>query len=250
MCRCTRWERVTGDRRARSIAVLMWVMVGMVGARVEAGEQDVVVLGASISQGWALDGFQQRTGGAPYRVRAMLDYQFDKSGLVREIVAAERKPRAVVIKECAAYFPGDLPWYRELVQGWTRTLAQAGVKPVLATVAPVTEKLPRWMAVKQFVKRYVLLRDDFVDNERRLNEIRAYNDWIREYARDENLPVLDLEAALRSGPDARFLPVDLHSGDGLHLNAAAYGKLDRALLATLDAVFAGARDPRAAGGGR
>ena len=67
-----------------------------------------------------------------------------------------------------------------------------------------------------------------------LEGILQYNDWIREYAAQEGLPSLDLEAPLRTSQNDRSLRVDLHSGDGLHLNAQAYGLLDKIVIPTLD----------------
>lgn len=63
----------------------------------------------------------------------------------------------------------------------------------------------------------------------RLTSILKYNDWIRAYAQKEGLVFFDLEAPLRISPEDRSLRLDLHSGDGLHLNSKAYGILDKAM---------------------
>jgi hypothetical protein len=60
---------------------------------------------------------------------------------------------------------------------------------------------------------------------------------VRGYAAREGLTVLDLEAPLRTSQDDRSLRVDLHSGDGLHLNAQAYELLDTVVVPTLDRAF-------------
>jgi hypothetical protein len=199
---------------------------------------EIVILGASISRAWQLDEFDERMKRPSIRVRAELEYEFDKSPAIKKVLAQTALPAAVVIKSCGAYFPGDLTLYRSLVQRWVTELRAANVQPVLATVAPVTEKLPPFMAFKQVVKRYVLFRDDAVDHPARLRDLHAYNDWVRDYARRERLPLLDLEAALWIGPAQRYLPVELQTGDSLHLAPEAYARLDRALLQLADTLAA------------
>jgi hypothetical protein len=53
--------------------------------------------------------------------------------------------------------------------------------------------------------------------------------------------VLDLEDPLRTSKEERSLRLDLHTGDGLHLNKKAYSSLDQIVLPTLDEIFRGDR---------
>jgi lysophospholipase L1-like esterase len=64
-----------------------------------------------------------------------------------------------------------------------------------------------------------------------------YNDWIKEYADKKELPLLDLEKALRTKDSNRFLRDELTKGDGLHLNEDAYRLLDDTLIRTLARAF-------------
>ena len=69
-----------------------------------------------------------------------------------------------------------------------------------------------------------------------MDRMREYNDWIKSYADENNLVVLDLEVPLRSEDPGRYLRDDLTKGDGLHLNANAYQILDNIVYPTLNQV--------------
>ncbi|HNZ11464.1 MAG TPA: SGNH/GDSL hydrolase family protein, partial [Smithellaceae bacterium] len=133
------------------------------------------------------------------------------------------------------YFPGDLGQYQELMKGWIKECRKAGVVPVPTTVVPVvSSKNKPWKdRLKDFIKT-MLGRPTTATQ---LEGIFRYNDWIKEYAMQEGLTVLDLEAPLRTSQDDRSLRVDLHSGDGLHLNSRAYAMLDAIVVPTLDRAF-------------
>ena len=62
-----------------------------------------------------------------------------------------------------------------------------------------------------------------------------YNDWIKQYCSDEEVSVLDLEAALRVSDSNRVLNPDYDSGDGLHPNELGYTeRLDSILIPALE----------------
>ena len=69
--------------------------------------------------------------------------------------------------------------------------------------------------------------------------IIEYNDWIKSYTEKENIPCLDLEAALRISSNDRALRHDLAAPDGLHLNKKAYTVLDQWLLDNLGIIVPG-----------
>lgn len=196
----------------------------------------IQLLGASISARWKLDEFPQRVGDASFGVTAVQEYDFDKSQLLHDALKQGARPDAIVIKECAAYFPGDLDQYKKKVAQWAGEAKRAGIRPILATTVPVTEELPTWFYVKKLVKRYILMRD-VVDNSARLKEIWEYNDWVRRYGAENGFVVLDLERAVRISDKNRALRTDLHDGDGLHLNDDGYRALDTELLATLRGIY-------------
>jgi len=122
----------------------------------------------------------------------------------------------VILKECSSYFPGNSEAQRATFQGWEEKLSAAGAKVVLATVVPVTSKRSTLDAGKQ-------------------EALTAFNAWVREFAARKNLAVLDLDAAVRSGAPGSSLKDEYTSGDGSHLNQAAYAvPLDARLQTGLD----------------
>lgn len=196
---------------------------------------DVVLIGASIGQDWNLAGLPERTGQTRISLEALQIWQFDKSEAVNEVLQRPKRPfnlslgyvksllkdpprpaQVVLIKECSAYFPGDtaLPRKQALVDQWVRQIRERKVAPMLATVVPVTAERSHRDPGKQ-------------------EALRVFNDWLRNYAKHQAIPLVDLEAALRADNQDRFLRDDLTSGDGSHLNSKAYGILDRLLIETL-----------------
>jgi hypothetical protein len=148
------------------------------------------------------------------------EYQFDKGNRIREILSSN-KPDIMIIKECAAYFPPDsqgssMSAYQDLIRDWVNLCRGEHVIPVLTTVVPIDPNNPsNWAG--------------------QLESILEYNDWIRDYCRDENISVLDLEKALRVSDSDRTLNPRYDSGDGLHPNDIAYSeKLDPILIPALE----------------
>ena len=196
----------------------------------------VVLLGASIGQAWNLPAFPERMHDKNYVIESFAVWQFDKSEMLEEVLMRpERKfhltrtflkslfqpapqpPNAIILKECSAYFPGDARQQKELVQKWVGEVNHVDIQPILATTVPVTRKRSGM-------------------DQGKTDALRGYNDWIRNYAKDLRLPLLDLEAALRTDPVERYLRDDLTSGDGSHLNAKAYEILDKLLYEMLTGV--------------
>jgi len=145
------------------------------------------------------------------------EYQFDKGNVIRDILQSD-KPDIMIIKECAAYFPPEtsIEAYKNLLRDWVNLCRGEGVIPVLTTVVPIDPDNPgNW--------------------EGQLESLLVFNDWIRDYCRDENISVLDLEAALRVSEDNRTLDNRYDSGDGLHPNDLAYSeKFDHILIPALE----------------
>jgi hypothetical protein len=190
----------------------------------------VLLLGASVGKAWEIEGLSQRLGLKDYRFEYVGKYDFDKTDALKAILARkENRPDAVFIKECAAYFPGDLDKYKKLMEGWVKECRSAGVTPIPTTVVPVIRDESLKTRIKDIIKRLI----GRPTSEARLTGILAYNDWIKSYARQEGLMVLDLEAPLRVSENDRSLRKDLHSGDGLHLNAKAYVLLDSIVQSVL-----------------
>jgi hypothetical protein len=160
---------------------------------VMVADKRVILIGASVAKAWRLHLVFPR-------VQTLVTYAFDKSELVEQALRA--RPDAIIVKECAAYFPS--PEVRtELVERWVQQIRSAGIRPVLATVVPVT-------------------RSHAARVPGRAEGLWAYNDWVREHAAREEVQVLDLEAALWLSSARRYLNDRLDSGDGLHLGRQTY----------------------------
>ncbi len=198
-------------------------------------QKHIVLLGASVGHAWKIEALPDRIDQSgstqAYRFEFVGEYAFDKTEALNKILQRmQNRPDVILIKECAAYFPGDLPQYQELVKGWVKECKKAGVIPVLTTVVPVTKAADLKSSLKDFIKPLL----GKANTSARLESLLQYNDWIKVYAKQEGLTVLDLEAPLRVSETDRRLRSDLHSGDGLHLNAQAYGMLDKIIIPTLD----------------
>lgn len=193
----------------------------------------LVLIGASIGRGWNLDGWPERMRERAFSAEALAVWKFDKTEAVEEVLLRPARrfqmtrtyvrslfrpappvPRVVILKECSAYFPGDLTAYQALTRTWVEKLRRRGVRILLATAVPVTHAKS---------DRY----------PRKQESLLEYNCWLREFAREQGAGVLDLERALADGAPGSFLPDKFAAPDGTHLNRAGYEVLDRALLAAL-----------------
>jgi hypothetical protein len=198
----------------------------------------VVLIGASIGQAWNLAGLPQRTGLSGFRFEALQAWQYDKSELIEETLlrpvrqfrftpgyvkgffrAAPTPADLIILKECSSYFPDDARRQRTLMREWVQRIRSRNIAVMLATVVPVTRERSGRDPGKQAA-------------------LCAFNDWLREFARERGLVLLDLEQALRADDRDRYLQDALTSGDGSHLNRQAYEILDRLLLQSLSTVFA------------
>jgi hypothetical protein len=224
-----------------AIAVLFG-LVGSINRRALMKQQadhrrHLVLVGASIGHAWRLAEWPHRVGNSRITAESIAAWQFDKSeaieGLLmrpatrfritRSYIASllhpPQRPDTVILKECSSYFPGDLVRYEDLTQGWIHRLRSNGVRVVLATVVPVT----RTRAKKNVGKQECL---------------REYNRWLRAFAVEHSLLLLDLEAAVRADDVEGYLAEGYASEDGSHLNGAAYLQLDQLLDAFVNRELA------------
>ncbi len=194
----------------------------------------VVLLGASVGRSWHIEDLPARIGIQNYRFEYVSAYQFDKTEALQRILQRSgNKSDAIFIKECAAYFPRDQVQYQAQMKKWVELCKEARVIPIPTTVVPVIKGGSLQLRAKETIK-WLLGKPTL---ESRLDGLLQYNDWIRSFAKKEGLAILDLEAALRTNEEDRSLRIDLHSGDGLHLNKKAYDLLDRIVLPTLEHAF-------------
>jgi lysophospholipase L1-like esterase len=173
--------------------------------------------------------FPARTRTERYRFQVFREYDFDKSKVVDQVLAAPPLPPAVVIlQECSVYFPGDLPTYQRMYRAWVELLHARGLRPVIATIVPPARSRGWWQASKDFVKQRVLRRPS------RFEQVVAFNDWLRALGAELAVPVLDLELLLRVSAADRHMRPEYDAGDGVHLTSRAYQQLDKDLLEFLD----------------
>jgi len=170
----------------------------------EGGSEYYVLVGASVGDAWNLRE-------VPFRLN--LDdniffgnrtvYQFDKTQEIKNIAESELPVSAVIIKECAAYFPRDLEESKKKIEEWVELLFNHGKQPMLATVVPVT-------------------KGHEAEYQGKFEAVLEFNDFIRAFGAQKNIYVLDLEKAVRISDSDRHLKEEFADEDGLHLLKRAY----------------------------
>lgn len=164
----------------------------------------VVLVGASVGKAWNFPQLTQRHHiGKDIVLSYRCRYDFDKSLELNNLLNAPFPVYAIIIKECSAYFPRDLESSEEQIKVWVDQIRSRNIIPILATVVPVTME-----------------RDK--SSPGKFKSLLKFNDFIRDYAAQEGLPILDLEAALRISDTDRHLRPDYAQPDGTHLVPEAY----------------------------
>jgi hypothetical protein len=244
-------------RRGLLVLLLIILVLVIAGYRISSSTSlsmqtkstHVLLIGASIGQGWRLTEWPSRMKLQGITAESLAVWDFDKTEAVKEVLMRPARPfrlgrsylkalfqpppkvpDIVILKECSAYFPGDIDQYRRKVTAWVEQLRSKNIVVVLATVVPVTSERGRKDAGKQ-------------------ESLLEYNRWVREYTKNTASPLLDLEAALRAGQPEAFLDRRYAVSDGSHLNQNAYSVLDAHLrsvvCAAAPAVCASTPEPRA-----
>ena len=196
-----------------------------------ASPRHILLLGASVGEAWRIAGLPERIDAEGFTFEYVGEYSADKSEKLAAILdRGQEKPDVVIIKLCAAYFPGEPEQYKTLIERWIGDCREKGVVPVLATVVPVTRSFP----LRIFVLS--LLHAKWRYPKGKYEAIIEFNDWIRDHAKGEGLVVLDLEAALRTSQSDRHLNGRYAKADGLHINEKAYAELDKLMLQTVHRI--------------
>ncbi len=203
----------------------------------EKKSKRIILIGASVGKAWNISALTDRVHNHDYAFEYVYSGGFDKTQKLEEVLSrVPDMPAGVFLKECAAYFPGDIDSYRKLVEKWIDDCLEAGVLPIPATVVPVT----RLHSLKKFAIDILKLRNPFKMGgpfrQKRQKAILEYNDWLRAYCREKDIVVLDLEKALRKGEKNRYLRSRFAKVDGLHLNKKGYQALDSLVLPLLEKV--------------
>jgi lysophospholipase L1-like esterase len=177
------------------------------------GEQRVVFMGDSITDSWDDPKYGGFFPGKPY-VNRGISGQTTPQMLVRfrpDVLAL--RPAAVVILAGTNDIAGNTgPMTLEAIQGNLASMSELarahGVRVVLASVLPVSD-YDKNREGKPIVRTA----------QRPPEQIRALNEWVKNYARENKLVYLDYYAA--TVDDKGFLKDEL-SDDGLHPNARGY----------------------------
>ena len=171
---------------------------------IAGGTSYVVLVGASIGRKWNLSQLPQRQrvdNAWVFGSRAI--YEFDKSRAIDNLVNMPVPVKSVILKECSAYFPRPQEKSEQSIKLWVKKLEDHDIRPILATTVPVT-------------------REHDAGHPGRFESILKYNDFIIRYAGQNNIPVLDLEKALRISEEDRHLRDEYAQPDGNHLVQKAY----------------------------
>jgi len=201
----------------------LFAVNNVVAVEVDMPEKDinVVLIGASIGNGWKFNELPERLGLEGFKLEFVPVFDtFDKSPAVDEIIKRSELPDVVIIKECSVYFPGNVADYKSKIRRWVEQLNGENIDVVFVTSVPVSERTGMVSKIKRLIKG-VMGKPD------KMEQLIAYNDWLREVASQKGIDVLDLEAVLRVSDEVHYMNPRYDRGDHVHLNAEAYKTMDQ-----------------------
>ena len=173
----------------------------------------VVFVGASITENWD---FEHYFNGVDFE--KVIHYDWDKTQVWDEV--QDHDPDLVVVKECGAYFYTDggtpLSEYENSMVDMVNRIRASGAIPVLCTTLPVD-----------------VGSGDCTQAQ--LNDLRAFNDWVRNYCSSQGIALLDYYDRIADGQGQ--LPASCHDGDGLHPNSAGYDIISPIVIPTLESAL-------------
>ena len=186
----------------------------------------IVVIGASYAKSWPV----KQLAGRPVINRGVGGQEtHDLLARFENDVVAER-PFAVVIwgfiNDIFRSPPEALAARKETIKRNVTemvTLARRnGIQPVLATEVTMRGKASLKNTVMGWIGR-ALGKRSYADNIN--GHVQEINDWIRNYAKQQTIPLLDLQPVLAEADGLRKKEYTME--DGSHLTEAAYGALTR-----------------------
>jgi len=201
-------------------------------ANPETGKPRMVILGASYAAGLkqpALAGYTVMNRGIGGEETGQMLARFE-----RDVIAAA--PAAVLIwgtiNNIHRAPPGPIDAvHRRVKADYEQMVSLAtakGIKVILATEITLTEAVG-WK--NKFAAWVGGLRGKEGYSARVNKEVRALNGWLRSYARQKGLQVLDFEQVLDDGEG--FRKEEYTSEDGSHVNAEGYAALTAYMVAQL-----------------
>ena len=195
-------RRLTGSTKQAETSIPYLEENARLRGAAEAGERDslrVVFIGASITHNWDLEKYFPKIhpvnrGVSGFAPDLLIKF---KSNVL------DLKPRAAVIKFCSINIRPQIPAY-QLRDGMAMAVQLArgnDILPIVATIIPSGKPAAH-------------IGDFSV-----IDSLRAFNDWVREYAEKESLPLIDYAKAIED--ENGFLPREC-SVDPVHLNDRGY----------------------------
>ncbi|MCX6555677.1 MAG: SGNH/GDSL hydrolase family protein [Candidatus Aminicenantes bacterium] len=173
----------------------------------------VVFVGASITENWDFDHYF-----GDYNFQKVIHYDWDKTQVWDEVEGYD--PDIVVVKECGAYFYTDggtpLGEYESSIVSMVDRIRNISAVPVLCTTLPVD----------------VGAGDC---TQAQLDDLRAFNDWLRGYCADQGIVLIDYYQAIADAQGQ--LPASCHDGDGLHPNGAGYDIISPMVIPNLESAL-------------
>lgn len=186
----------------------------------------IVILGASYARSWPVKQLAERPvinrGVAGQETHELLA-RFEKD------VVTERPAVVIIwgfINDIFRSSPEALAARKEAIkQNVTQMVELArrnGIQPVLATEVTMRDKASWADTAMSWIGRAMGKRS-YADN---INEhVQEINAWIRDYAKQQTIPLLDLQPVLADANGLR--KKEYAKKDGSHLTEAAYGALTR-----------------------
>lgn len=206
---------------------LLTVACGPVFAAQPAASADrgvIVVFGASYVKDWPI----QDIGGARV-VNAGVGGNETKDLAARfESDVLARSPDYVLLWGFINDFTRNKPEQAEQLtaqikqryQGMIETARERNLPLIVATEVTLPAATSWWGEILAWLFR-LLGRESYAD---RINaNVMAVNDWLKQYASEQGVPLLDFQAAL--APDGLYRDRDYAQPDGSHLSEAAYQRL-------------------------
>lgn len=187
----------------------------------------IVVIGASYAKGWSV----KQLAGRPVINRGVGGQEtHDLVARFERDVVAER-PFAVIIwgfiNDIFRSPPDALAARKETIKrNMTQMVEVArrnGIQPVLATEVTMRGKASSWADTAMSWIGKAMGKRSYADN---INEhVQEINAWIRDYAKQQAIPLLDLQPVLADANGLR--KKEYAKEDGSHLTEAAYDALTR-----------------------
>ena len=173
------------------------------------GENRVVFMGNSITEGWAPH-FDSLFPGKPYVGRGIGGQTTPQMLLRLRPDVIDLKPKVMVVLAGTNDIAGNTgPMTDEEIEGNLASMSELaatnGIKVVLASITPISD--------------YHVTNSNPQTSQRPMTRIKAVNDWIKSYAAKHGHIYLDYFSAMT---DARGLLRTELSGDDLHPNDKGY----------------------------